>query len=79
MQLQFFSLMIPQVRICMLKLKHSTTKKILNFKREYYFLHSIMVFYPHKVFPGRSTGKESACHAGDPGLIPESGKSAGEG
>ena len=38
-----------------------------------------MVFYPHKGFPGRSTGKESACHAGDPGLIPESGKSAGEG
>ena len=38
-----------------------------------------MVFYPHKVFPGWSTGKESACHAGDPGLIPESGKSAGEG
>ena len=32
-----------------------------------------MVLYPHKVFPGRSTGKESACHAGDPGLIPVSG------
>ena len=38
-----------------------------------------MVFYPHKSFPGRSTGKESACYAGDPGLIPESGKYAGEG
>ena len=38
-----------------------------------------MVFYPHKGFPGTSTGKESACYAGDHGLIPESGKSAGEG
>ena len=26
-----------------------------------------------------SAGKESACNAGDPGLIPESGRSAGEG
>ena len=32
-----------------------------------------MVSFLHKVFPGRSTGKESACHAGDPGLIPVSG------
>ena len=30
-------------------------------------------------FPGSSTGKESACNAGDPGSIPESGRSAGEG
>ena len=30
-------------------------------------------------FPGSSTGKESACNAGDPGLIPGSGRSAGEG
>ena len=30
-------------------------------------------------FPGRSAGKESACNAGDPGLIPESGRSPGEG
>ena len=27
-------------------------------------------------FPGGSDGKESACNAGDPGLIPGSGKSA---
>ena len=26
-------------------------------------------------FPGGSDGKESACNAGDPGLIPESGRS----
>ena len=30
-------------------------------------------------FPGGSDGKESACSAGDPGLIPESGRSPGEG
>ena len=79
MQLQFFSLMIPQVRICMLKLKPSTTKYIINFKGEYTFLHSNMFFYPHKGFPGRSTGKESTCLAGDSGLIREPGKSTGEG
>ena len=30
-------------------------------------------------FPGDSDGKESACNAGDLGLIPELGKSPGEG
>ena len=30
-------------------------------------------------FPGSSAGKESACNAEDPGLIPESGRSAGAG
>ena len=30
-------------------------------------------------FPGDSDGKEPACNAGDPGLIPGSGKSPGEG
>ena len=30
-------------------------------------------------FPDSSIGKESACNAGDSGLIPGSGRSAGEG
>ena len=30
-------------------------------------------------FPGSSAGKESACNAKDPRLIPGSGRSAGEG
>ena len=30
-------------------------------------------------FPGSSAGKESACNARDPGSIPGSGRSAGEG
>ena len=30
-------------------------------------------------YPGSSASKESACKAGDPGSIPESGRSSGEG
>ena len=30
-------------------------------------------------FPDSSVGKQSACNAGDPGLIPGSGRSTGEG
>ena len=30
-------------------------------------------------FPGGSDGKESACNAGDLGMIPGSGRSSGEG
>jgi len=30
-------------------------------------------------FPDSSAGKESACNAGDPGSIPGSGRSTGEG
>ena len=30
-------------------------------------------------FPHSSVGKKSTCNAGDPGLIPGSGRSAGEG
>ena len=32
-----------------------------------------------ETFPGSSAGKESACSAGDPGLIPGSGRTPGEG
>ena len=31
------------------------------------------------IFPSGSDGKESACNAGDPGLLPVSGRSPGEG
>ena len=34
---------------------------------------------PQIGFPCSSNGKESACNAGDPGLIPGSGRSSGEG
>ena len=41
----------------------------------------IIFIYPHLAlsFPGSSAGKESTCNAGDPGSIPGSGRSAGEG
>ena len=41
-----------------------------------------MIFYKsvhNRDIPGISTGKESTCNAGDPGLIPGSGRAAGEG
>ena len=34
---------------------------------------------PSVLFPDSSVGKEYICNAGDPGLIPGSGRSAGEG
>jgi len=39
----------------------------------------LFFFLKEKLFPGGSDGKESACNAGDPGLIPQSGRSPGEG
>ena len=35
--------------------------------------------YTHMHFTGSSVGKESTCNAGDPDLIPDSGRSPGEG
>ena len=38
-----------------------------------------MYLYMSMGFPHSSVGKESACDAGDPGSIPGSGRSTGEG
>ena len=38
-----------------------------------------MTLRSQKYFKQCSAGKESVCNAGDPGLIPGSGRSAGEG
>ena len=38
--------------------------------------HDVLLY---KGFPGDSDGKAAACNAGDPGLIPGSGRSPGEG
>ena len=46
---------------------------ILNYK------HIIISFVIIQGLPYSSVGKESVCNAGDPGLIPGSGSSAGEG
>ena len=39
----------------------------------------VSVFARDQSAPDSSVGKESPCNAGDPGLIPGSGRSAGEG
>ena len=39
----------------------------------------MMCFLPPWGFPHSSVGKNSTCNAGDPGLIPESERSSGEG
>ena len=39
----------------------------------------VHVFSVYTGFPHSSVGKESACNAGDPGSIPGSGRSPGEG
>ena len=38
-----------------------------------------MCVYMYMGFPGSSAGKEPTCNAGDPGWIPGSGRSPGEG
>ena len=47
----------------------------------YVFLYHITCTIKHCTFkiPHSSVGKETACYAGDPSLIPESGRSPGEG
>ena len=44
-----------------------------------YFFSSLWDISNPLGFPGSSAGEESACNAGDPSLIPGSGKSPGEG
>ena len=44
-----------------------------------YFLTSSFYVSGYNGFPDSSVGEESACNAGDPGSIPGSGRSAGEG
>ena len=39
----------------------------------------LCTYYVKWGFPGSSAGKESSCNAGDPSLIPASGRSPGEG
>ena len=43
------------------------------------FGHTPFFFFFFENFPDRSVGKESACNEWDPGLIPRSGRSPGEG
>ena len=43
------------------------------------FFPIIAILFRKPGFPDRSVGKESTCNAGDPGSIPGSGRSPGEG
>ena len=52
----------------------------LNNKNHWLKLKLFLYFFRfYKGFPGSSPSKESTCNAGDPGSIPESGRSGGEG
>ena len=42
-------------------------------------IHMFIYIYSYMGFFDSSVGKESACNAGDPGLIPGLGRSPGEG
>ena len=50
-----------------------------HYKETIYSINECLVIWGWGVFPDSSVGKESACNAGDPGLIPGSGRSPGEG
>ena len=54
-----------------------TLDKLLNFPKLSYHIYNMAI----KIvgFPGGSNSKESACNAGDPGLIPVLARSPGKG
>ena len=60
------------------ELNWNKCNKVARYK---FIYRNVLFFYTLIVrdFPGGSEGKESACNAGNPGLIPGSGKSPGEG
>ena len=62
--------LLVQVQSCSLSSSSPPSFILLSFVRPYIFLRG---------FPGSSASKESNCNAGDPGLIPGSRRSPGEG
>ena len=57
--------------------------RLSNFTSLHFCAYTQCIYLIHLVFsmgfPGGSTGEESACNAGDLGLIPGLGRSSGEG
>ena len=51
---------------------------VIHFLLYIYFKISLLIQY-YFIVPAGSGGKESACNVGDPGLIPGSGTTPGEG
>ena len=60
--------------VCLLW-KNVCLDTVLVFNQVVFFVVKLYEF----LYPDSSVGTESACNAGDPGLIPESGRSTGEG
>ena len=80
----YFAICKETYRLCCLKVKLTNLlKEILNiFINEISYLlqiHYKLFCLLNRGFPDSSVGKESACDAGDPALIPGSGRSTGEG
>ena len=61
------------------KITSNPTSLLFPHKCEMILAHYSNRAAPMRGFPGGSDGKASACNAGDPGLIPGSGRSPGEG
>ena len=76
--------MSPPVSVCPSHTENSEKKNLQETAREVSSLESALfrildLANGDSGFPHSSVGKESACNAGDPGLIPKSGRSPGEG
>ena len=50
-----------------------------TYKLQIVIKEEMVIKHKYSHFPGGSDGKESACNEGEPGLIPASGRSLGEG
>ena len=77
---KFSSPLSINVLIVPFKFKRAPSRSIMNTVWMYYLNQQIeKQFSLDSGFSGTSAGQESACNAGDPSLIPGSGRSAGEG
>ena len=66
------------VCVCIYKMEGILLNEISQTEKDKYCMISLLCEIL-KTIPDSSVGKESACNAGDPGLIPGSGRSAAEG
>ena len=69
------TIVIPPQTVHLTQCSHHFPFSILTDQTVYF----VKGYFQLLGFPDSSVGKESACNAGDPGLIPGSGRSAGEG
>ena len=69
------TIVIPPQTVHLTQCSHHFPFSILTDQTVYF----VKGYFQLLGFPDSSVGKESACNAGDPSLIPGSGRSAGEG